>query len=128
MGTSSAFAVVVKIVHVVRGVPVASRQVSHSPAKANGGRPCSAIYMGVLVEPFWRHSKKPSASTRQRRRCNACRKLGFSATVSTRALIVRCPLLGSLAQEGTNPHRKYPARLCVPSLSTVSICWPGAML
>lgn len=36
----------------------------------------------------------------------AARKAGFSCTVSTRALIMRAPIFGSFAHEGTSPHRR----------------------
>ena len=39
-----------------------------------------------------------------RRFANACRYAGFSASVSTRALIMRLPTLGSFAQKGTSPQ------------------------
>jgi len=51
------------------------------------------------------HSKYPSAGRRHRRAANARRKAGFSATVSIRALIIRLPIEGSLAQDGTSPQR-----------------------
>jgi hypothetical protein len=43
---------------------------------------------------------------KQRRRRNATRNAGLSASVSARALIMRVPTLGSFAQEGTSPQRK----------------------
>ena len=45
---------------------------------------------------------------------NARRNAGFSATVSIRALIIRLPIEGSLAQNGTSPHfttRSWRSRL-----------------
>ncbi len=52
-----------------------------------------------------RHSKYPSAGTTQRRSLNALRNAGFSAAVSTRALIIRAPEPGSFDQDGTSPQR-----------------------
>src|SRR5580692_9209970 len=40
-----------------------------------------------------------------RRRWNASRKTGFESTVSAIALMVEKPILMSLAQYGTSPHR-----------------------
>jgi len=42
---------------------------------------------------------------RQRRDFQALRNEGFAATVSMRALIAWFPILVSLAQSGTTPHR-----------------------
>ena len=42
-----------------------------------------------------------AATGRERRR-----KAGFSWTVSMRALIILLPIAGSLAQNGTRPHRR----------------------
>src|SRR6188768_1935674 len=50
------------------------------------------------------HSKYPSAGRRQRRDAKARLYAGFSATVSIRALIIRLPIDGSLAHEGTMPQ------------------------
>src|SRR4249919_891052 len=50
------------------------------------------------------HSKYPSAGSRQRRDANARLYAGFSATVSIRALIIRLPIFGSLAHDGTSPQ------------------------
>src|SRR4249919_80700 len=62
---------------------------------------------GLPDFPVWcvgYHSKYPSAGSRQRRDAKARLYAGFSATVSIRALIIRLPIAGSLAQEGTSPH------------------------
>ncbi len=40
---------------------------------------------------------------------NAARNEGFDATVSARALNIRLPTAGSLAHEGTRPHRYRPS-------------------
>jgi hypothetical protein len=57
--------------------------------------------------------------TRQRRRANASRNAGFSATVSDRALIIFAPSPGSFAQCGTRPHRSSSPRGS-PSLEVVT--------
>ena len=71
---------------------------------------------------------KPDAMDfKQRRRLKAVRKDGFSAAVSERALIMRLPILGSFAQDGTRPHfinESSPgSRLLI-----IGTCCVGAML
>ena len=89
---------------------------------------------GVFVVPFpsapppFFHSKNPSAGMRHRRFRNALRKEGFSATVSERALIIRLPIPGSLAQEGIKPQRRSPIRRPRSSAATTGTNWVGAML
>src|SRR3954454_14229036 len=63
------------------------------------------------------HSKYPSAGSRQRRFAKARLYAGFSATVSIRALIIRLPIEGSLAHDGTSPQ-----------VTTLSWRWGGAPL
>ncbi len=55
------------------------------------------------------------------------RKLGFSASVSPRALIRRLPMAGSLAQEGIRPQTKKSA-VFLPSLGIARTGCVGAML
>ena len=57
----------------------------------------------VLTGDFC-HSYHPWAGTRQRREAAALAKDPFSRTDSARALIIRMPILVSLAQLGTRPH------------------------
>jgi len=62
-----------------------------------------------------------------RRFFNVARNAGFSANVSTRALIIRLPMLGSFAQEGISPHNisfmyRFPS-----SPTTITAC-VGAIL
>ena len=64
----------------------------------------------------------------QRRREKGTRKEFFWATVSARALIIRLPILGSLAQNGTSPQCSA-SRLRAPSRSrTAYTVWVGATL
>jgi hypothetical protein len=56
------------------------------------------------------HSYQPSAGTRQRRDFAARLKAGFSRTESARELIIRLPILTSLAQLGTRPQ--FTMRSC----------------
>ena len=86
--------------------PSGEFQLSHNPAKAKGWRDFRWMYIGVLVllPGVCFHSKKPSARIRHRRRRKAVRNDGFSASVSPRALIIRLPIDGSLAQDGISPH------------------------
>ena len=67
---------------------------------------------------------------RQRRLLKAERKAGFSATVSARALIMRAPMLGSLAQAGISPQRnKHNWRVSLPpGCRTTATGCVGAML
>ena len=77
----------------------------------------------------------------QRRALNAARKDGLSLTPSARALIIRLPIEGSLAQAGMSPQRTLassrPAepsarRMIVSSrpglVRTMATSWLGAML
>ena len=50
------------------------------------------------------HSYQPWAGTRHRRDAAAFANDPFSRTDSARALIIRIPILTSLAQLGTSPH------------------------
>ena len=68
----------------------------------------------------------------QRRRVRATLKAFLVATVSARALIIRLPILGSLAQNGTSPQCSA-SRLRAPSRSRTAytVCvgatlWLGA--
>ena len=107
-----------------------SRQLSHNPAIAK--HPASA----ARCDAAWRRrdppptAYKPSAGTRQRRLRKAVRKAGFSASVSTRALIMRLPIVGSLAQLGIKPQRRgmQTRRPLSGSLEIVAIDCEGAML
>ena len=66
-----------------------SIQRSQSPAKARIGEPSAAVNRCGCLSPFSPvHSKKPDAGMMQRRRLNKSRNIGFSATVSARALNV----------------------------------------
>ncbi|AOL27231.1 hypothetical protein C7M16_01787 [Bacillus subtilis] len=56
------------------------------------------------------------------------RKLGFSASVSARALIILYPIFSSLAQGGIRPHLSLPRRLLDPSLMIVRMFCEGATL
>ena len=62
-------------------------QRSHRPAKANGAPSPTVKRYGVRAFFGPVYSKKPSAKIAQRRLCRAPRKTGFSASVSTRALM-----------------------------------------
>ena len=77
----------------------------------------------------------------QRRERNAARKDGLSLTPSARALIMRLPIEGSLAQAGMRPQRTLTSsrsaepsarRMMVSSrpgrLRTMATLWLGAML
>ena len=58
---------------------------------------------------------------------NAARKAGFSANVSTRALIIRLPMPGSFAQDGISPQSiSFMYRL--PSSPTTITACVGAIL
>ena len=60
---------------------------------------------GTLVPSRWSHSKKPSTGTKRRwRRWYASRNIDRVATVSARALNVRCTV-PSVDHHGTSPHR-----------------------
>jgi hypothetical protein len=62
---------------------------SHRPAKARIGEPSAAVKRCGCLSPFPPvHSKNPDAGMMKRRRLNASRNIGFSATVSARALNV----------------------------------------
>ena len=99
IGSTRALAGTVTMVHEWKASPGGARHESHSPAIAKGCRSLRATYMGVLVRPSLRHSKKPSASTRQRRRrSRAPRKAGLLSRVSARALMVLLPMPMSLAE------------------------------
>ena len=64
----------------------------------------------------------------QRRRVKGTRKAFLWATVSARALIIRLPILGSLAQNGTSPQCRV-SRLRAPARSlTAYTVWVGATL
>src|SRR5699024_10096220 len=72
-----------------------------------------------------------------RRRAAAALNAGFSVIVSERALIIREPILGSFAQDGTHPHltvlltcRTGSASGCSRGArsSTTFTRWVGAML
>jgi hypothetical protein len=78
---------------------------SHSPARARGLRSLRWKKKGVFGLVVCFHSYQPSTSTRQRRRLKAERKLGFSDTVSQRALMSLLPIAASLAHEGMSPQR-----------------------
>src|SRR3712207_4846258 len=65
---------------------------------------------------------------RHRRRRNALRKEGFSGAVSLRALIMRDPISGSSAHEGTRPHLSVSSRRLPPSATTAATDWVGATL
>ena len=47
---------------------------------------------------------KPVRWNEQRLFSTACLNDGFSSSVSDLALIIRCPMLGSGAHDGTSPH------------------------
>src|SRR5216110_2610313 len=96
---SSSLGGLVMIVQLGSFEPSGARHTSHNPANANGRCDLSVMYIGVLVPSgdFF-HSKNPDAGTRHRRRCSAARNAGFVASDSTRALIMRLPIEGSLAQ------------------------------
>jgi hypothetical protein len=66
--------------------------------------------------------------TRQRLRLKADLKLGLSATVSARALIIRLPTEASFDHDGISPQRIIcPTRLSSPKV-TVSADCVGATL
>ena len=50
------------------------------------------------------------------------------ATVSARALIIRAPILGSLAQNGTSPQRRVSSRRTPRVSRAACTSWVGAML
>ena len=60
---------------------------------------------GCLRVPTRCHSYQPSAGNRQRCLASAARNAGLLAALSARALIIREPIFGSLAQCGTSPQR-----------------------
>lgn len=64
----------------------------------------------------------------QRLLTSGFRKLGFSASVSARALIILYPIFSSLAQGGGRPHLSLPGRLLDPSLMIVRMFCEGATL
>lgn len=129
MDAISSFGEVVMMVADLTSDPSGDCQRSHNPARAKGFPDFSRMKCGILLLlPGWAcHSKKPSAKIRQRRYLYAERKEGFSASVSARALIIREPMDGSLAQEGISPQTKKSA-LSEPSLGRTSTGWVGAML
>jgi hypothetical protein len=110
-GSTQAFAAVVKTVQVSKGSPVTgSTQRSQRPAKAKTGDAGQVKNHGGPAGrrapvPCRSHSKKPSTGIKQRRSRKAERNIGFSRTVSDRALKALRPIFGSLDQEGTSPHR-----------------------
>ena len=73
------------------------------------------------------HSKKLSASTRQRRRASNWRKLGFSVSVSARALMGLGPPAKSRLQLGTRPQDTSWMRPGA-ALVTMGNCCEGAAL
>src|SRR5660397_127404 len=64
----------------------------------------------------------------QRRRAKAVRNDGFSAIVSTRALIMREPMAGSLAHEGTRPHFAMSSVAAPSAERMIRTCCMGATL
>ena len=128
MDRNRSLAAVVMIVQDVTASPSGLRHLSHRPAKGKVCPEAILIRTGRLPAAVRRHSKNPQASIRQRRLLSVVRKLGFSATVSTRALIMRLPIEASFAQDGIKPQRKGTprrARSCSPTVSTL---WVSAML
>src|SRR3712207_9446312 len=63
-----------------------------------------------------------------RRLRKALRKDGFSGAVSERALIMRDPISGSSAHEGTRPHLSVSRRRLPPSATTAATDCVGATL
>src|SRR5947199_9681333 len=98
----NSFGVVVRMVKVSTLSPSRGPQLSHSPANENGSPFFSVISRGLSRVG---HSKDPSATTRQRRELNACRKAGLVPQVSDWALIIRDPIFTLYAQNGTSPQR-----------------------
>src|SRR6185437_8884432 len=80
-------------------------QFAQSPANTAICRSAGVMKYGCF--PFFprTHSYQPSAGTRHRRRSNALANALDVATVSARALIIRAPARGSLAQCGSRPQR-----------------------
>ncbi len=66
----------------------------------------------------------------QRLDLNAERNAPLVATFSARALIMRLPMEGSFAHEGTRPQRIDPSRRVEPSedVAITRTCWVGATL
>src|SRR5688572_27157694 len=62
----------------------------------------------------------------QRRRAKYGRKADLSRRDSARALIIRLPVDGSGAQDGTSPHRNAPSRRPAPVAATASTSSVGA--
>src|ERR1700675_4319285 len=83
-----------------------SIQRSQSPAKARIGEPSAAVNKcGCLPSASAVHSKKPDAGMMQRRRLKESRNIGFSATVSARALKVAGTSFRLFFQKyGTRPN------------------------
>jgi hypothetical protein len=71
------------------------------------------------------NSKKPSAGIRHLRSRNESLKLGFSSSVSARALMKPFP---SVLHDGINPHVSNRASRPFPKSAIVKTFWFGAML
>src|SRR5271170_5086361 len=97
-----------------------SIQRSQSPARAKTGEPSAAVKRcGCLPSASSVHSKNPPAGIMQRRRLKDSRNIGFSATVSARALNVAGTSLRLLFQKnGIRPQRIETSSRCPPPIET----------
>src|SRR5690242_14567336 len=121
---------VVRMVNESRSIPSGFFHLAQRPAKAKGRRSVRCIQQGCFFpEPSFFHSKNPSVTTRQRLLLKLERNAGFSGAVSDRALIMRSPMAGSLAHEGTRPQRAR-ATVLGPASSerTMGTSWVGETL
>src|SRR5262245_12658781 len=92
------------------GLAFGRRPVVVEARKGQESAGAQADIRGTLPAPLFCHSKHPSATMRQRRCLKALLKLGCWDSVSARALIIRLPIEGSLAQAGMRPQRRGTKR------------------
>ena len=84
------------------GMPCAS---VYAPPRRGMTRQASPRWLGIGTAGVRLHSNHPFTGAGHRRRRDAARNAGFSATVSDRALISRFPIARSRAQDGAKPER-----------------------